>query len=44
MPGAREDAECPRIAGLIAFYNEAVGAIRIDGVAEPVPRTRWSRD
>ena len=33
--------ECPRIAGLVAFFNERVDLI-IDGVREPRPRTPWS--
>ena len=40
----RPIAECPRIASMMCFYNEVVDAIRIAGVAEPKPRTRWSRD
>lgn len=33
--------ECPRIAGLVCFFNEAVDLI-IDGVAQKRPRTPWS--
>lgn len=34
--------ECPRIAGLIAFFNERVD-LEIDGVRLDRPRTPWSR-
>ena len=40
----RPIAECPRIASLMCFFNEAVDALFVGGVAEPKPRTRWSRD
>ncbi len=33
--------ECPRIAGLVAFFNEKVDLV-IDGVAQARPRTPWS--
>jgi uncharacterized protein (DUF427 family) len=33
--------ECPRIAGLVAFYNEKVD-ITVDGEPEPRPQTPWS--
>ena len=33
--------ECPRIAGLVAFYNERVDLV-VDGVREERPRTPWS--
>ncbi len=33
--------ECPRIAGLVAFFNEKVDLV-IDGVPEPRPMTPWS--
>jgi uncharacterized protein (DUF427 family) len=33
--------ECPRIAGLIAFFNEKVDLV-IDGVRQDRPRTPWS--
>ncbi len=33
--------ECPRIAGLVAFYNEQVDLI-VDGVPQQRPRTPWS--
>jgi uncharacterized protein (DUF427 family) len=35
--------ECARIADLVAFYNERVDAIRVDGEIQPVPQTPWSR-
>ncbi len=35
--------ECPKIAGLICFYNERVDAIYVDGEREEPPQTRWSR-
>jgi uncharacterized protein (DUF427 family) len=34
--------ECPRIAGLIAFFNERV-EVTIDGERQTAPRTPWSR-
>ncbi len=33
--------ECPRIAGLVAFFNEKVNLV-VDGVPEPRPQTPWS--
>jgi uncharacterized protein (DUF427 family) len=33
--------ECPRIAHLVAFFNEKVD-LTIDGVLEPRPKTPWS--
>jgi uncharacterized protein (DUF427 family) len=33
--------ECPRIAGLVCFFNERVDLI-IDGAPEPRPQTPWS--
>ena len=36
--------ECPKIKGLLAFFNERVDEIRVDGVAAPRPLTRWSPD
>ncbi len=36
-------AECPKIKGHLAFFNEQVDEIRVDGVALPRPITRWSR-
>ena len=37
-------AECPRIASLMCCFNELVDAIVVDGVTDPKPRTKWSRD
>jgi uncharacterized protein (DUF427 family) len=34
-------AECPHIAGLVAFFNERVDVV-VDGVTERTPRTPWS--
>jgi uncharacterized protein (DUF427 family) len=36
--------ECPKIKGLLAFYNEQVDEIRVDGVAVLKPVTPWSKD
>lgn len=36
--------ECPKIKGLLSFFNERVDAIYVDGELEPKPRTRWSLD
>jgi len=36
--------ECPKIRGLLAFFNEQVDEIRVDGVAMPRPVTPWSKD
>ena len=33
--------ECPKIEGLLSFYNEKVD-IEVDGEPQPRPRTRWS--
>ncbi|HEX9032169.1 MAG TPA: DUF427 domain-containing protein [Streptosporangiaceae bacterium] len=35
--------ECPKIEGLICFFNEKVDAIFLDGAELPKPRTPWSR-
>lgn len=35
-------AQCPQIRGLLAFWNEFVDAIRIEGEAEPIPVTEFS--
>ena len=35
-------AECPRIKGLIAFFNERVDALQVDDELQPAPRTAWS--
>jgi hypothetical protein len=37
-------AECPKIKGLLSFFNEQVDAILVDGVEVPRPVTRWSKD
>ena len=36
--------ECPKIKGLLAFFNEKVDEIRVDGVAVPRALTPWSKD
>jgi uncharacterized protein (DUF427 family) len=36
--------ECPKIKGLLAFFNEQVDEIRVDGVAVRRPVTPWSKD
>ncbi|HVC54318.1 MAG TPA: DUF427 domain-containing protein [Stellaceae bacterium] len=36
--------ECPKIKGHLAFFNEQVDAILVDGVEVPRPVTRWSKD
>jgi uncharacterized protein (DUF427 family) len=36
--------ECPKIKGHLAFFNEQVDEIRVDGVAVPKPLTPWSKD
>ncbi len=35
--------ECPRIRGLLCFYNENVDAIFVDGRELEKPKTKWSR-
>ena len=37
-------AECPKIKGLLSFFNEKVDEIRVDGIAQPRPVTPWSKD
>ncbi len=37
-------AECPRIKGLICFFNERVDDVIVDGELLPKVRTKWSRD
>jgi uncharacterized protein (DUF427 family) len=34
--------ECPKIKGLLCFFNERVDAIYVDGELQPRPQTRWS--
>jgi len=36
--------ECPKIKGLVSFYNENVDEIRVDGKPVPKVRTKWTRD
>ena len=36
--------ECPKIKGLLCFFNEHVDAILVDGAVVPKPLTPWSRD
>ena len=36
--------ECPKIKGLLCFFNEHVDDIKIDGVSLPRPVTPWSKD
>jgi uncharacterized protein (DUF427 family) len=35
-------ADCPKIKGLICFFNERVDAISVDGEPQPRPQTRWA--
>ena len=37
-------AECPKIKGLLCFFNEQLDAILVDGKEVPRPLTKWSRD
>jgi uncharacterized protein (DUF427 family) len=37
-------AECPKIKGHLAFFNELVDEILVDRVAVPRPVTSWSKD
>jgi uncharacterized protein (DUF427 family) len=37
-------AECPKIKGHLAFFNEQVDAVVVDGKEVPRPLTRWSKD
>jgi uncharacterized protein (DUF427 family) len=34
--------ECPKIRGLIAFFNERVDALYVDGELQEKPKTNWS--
>ena len=36
--------ECPKIKGLLSFFNEQVDEIRVDGAVVPQPVTPWSQD
>ena len=35
--------ECPKIRGLIAFFDENVDEVRVDGKANEKPATKWSK-
>lgn len=35
-------AECPKLKGRVAFYNERVDALYVDGEQEARPATKWS--
>ena len=35
--------ECPKIKGLLCFFQERGAAIYVDGEQVPIPKTRWSR-
>jgi uncharacterized protein (DUF427 family) len=35
-------AECPKIEGLISFFNERVESIEVDGELQEKPQTNWS--
>ena len=35
--------ECPKIRGLLCFFNEQVDAIFVDGVEIEKPVTKWSK-
>ena len=37
-------AECPKIKGLLCFFNEQVDTIFVDGVEQPRPVTPWSKN
>ena len=37
-------AECPKIRGLLSFFNEQVDAILVEGIEVPRPVTPWSKD
>lgn len=34
--------ECPKIEGMICFFNEQVDGIYVDGELQPVPKSPWS--
>jgi uncharacterized protein (DUF427 family) len=36
--------ECPKVKGLLCFFNEQVDTILVDGKEVPRPLTKWSRD
>ena len=35
--------ECPKIRGLICFFQEREATLHVDGEPLPKPLTRWSR-
>ena len=35
--------ECPKVKGLLCFFNERVDAIYVDGERMPIPVTKWSQ-
>ncbi len=35
-------SECPKVKGLVCFFNERVEGIYVDGELLPVPKTRWA--
>ena len=35
--------ECPKIEQLVAFFNERIEALYVDGELQPVPQTPWSK-
>ncbi len=35
-------AECPKIRGLIAFFNERVDGLYVDGEQQDKPKTAWA--
>lgn len=37
-------AECPKVKGLLSFFNEQVDAILVDGKEVPRPLTKWSKE
>jgi uncharacterized protein (DUF427 family) len=34
--------ECPKIRGLIAFFNERVDGLYVDGEQQEKPQTAWA--
>lgn len=37
-------AECPKIKGLICFFNERVDEVFVDGTLVPAVKTKWARE
>ncbi|MEE8075534.1 MAG: DUF427 domain-containing protein [Candidatus Binatia bacterium] len=35
-------SECPKVKGLVCFFNERVEGIYVDGELLPMPKTRWA--